>query len=491
MANLNILMSVGSILLFALWLYHPGPVEGVRRLRKNVPALLMIGLFLMHFVWLINTTDFQYAFKDIRIKLPLLIFGLVFGSTFISQRQRAYIFAALGVGLWVASLTGYYQYFFVQTNVLDHRSIVTGISHIRLSVLMVIFVAAVLYYWRAMSPVIKLLALLSVANVIFFFNLIQAATGSVLLAILTLWAVGYYASRRLSKAWNIGLTMALLAGIVAASIYTFGYYQKYFVSDESTRTLETVTALGNPYHHMPGAGYVENGHYIFINMCREELIPAWNERSNVAIDDNIPESEALIGTLTRYLTSKGLSKDRAGVYALTSEDIHNIEQGIPSIIYAQKSGLALRYHTFLFGIHTYSISGNASGLSFLQRVVYWDAAVKLIAKKPLLGTGTGDVKSAFLEIYDEMETNLEPKYRNRAHNQFLSFFVSFGILGFLYFLSLFVVPVALSRPDFLYLSFLLIAFVACLTEDTLETQAGATIFSFFYGLFASREKMKS
>jgi O-antigen ligase len=211
----------------------------------------------------------------------------------------------------------------------------------------------------------------------------------------------------------------------------------------------------------------------------------------VAIDDNIPESEALIGTLTRYLTSKGLSKDRAGVYALTSEDIHNIEQGIPSIIYAQKSGLALRYHTFLFGIHTYSISGNASGLSFLQRVVYWDAAVKLIAKKPLLGTGTGDVKSAFLEIYDEMETNLEPKYRNRAHNQFLSFFVSFGILGFLYFLSLFVVPVALSRPDFLYLSFLLIAFVACLTEDTLETQAGATIFSFFYGLFASREKMKS
>jgi hypothetical protein len=489
MANLNILMSVGSILLFLLWIYNPGPVEGFRRLRRNVPALLLIGLFLMHLIWLMNTSDFQYAFKDIRIKLPLLIFGLVFGSAVITKQQKQLVFIALGSGVWIAIITGYYHYFSHDGTLQDYRSIVTGISHIRLSVLMVILTAAIIYYWNSMPLSLRLIASLTVANILIFFNLIQAATGTIILIVLLLWSAGYYASRRMNKPVKMAFYGGLVIILAAAGLSTYGYYQRYFVSQEDTLNLARTTAQGNPYYHVLDAAYVENGHYIFINICSEEMQEAWNERSEMKILDTDDESEDRIGVLTRYLASKGLTKDRAGVEALTELDVSRIEQGIPSVIYAEKSGLELRFHTFLFGIHTYSISGNASGLSFLQRVVYWNAAVNLIAKSPILGTGTGDVKTAFLDVYDEMNTNLEPRYRNRAHNQFLTFFVSFGVLGFLYFILLFLYPIVYSRPDYLYMAFLMIAFVSCLTEDTLETQAGATIFAFFYGLFASRDAL--
>jgi O-antigen ligase len=141
----------------------------------------------------------------------------------------------------------------------------------------------------------------------------------------------------------------------------------------------------------------------------------------------------------------------------------------------------------IFGIHQYAISGNASGISFLQRMVYWQAAISLIRRHPVLGIGTGDVKKSFYDIYEEEHSNLEPQYRNRAHNQFLTFFVSFGVAGFLLFIAVFLYPLIFSRPGFLFSAFLLIAFLSCITEDTLETQAGVTFFAFFYGLFASRE----
>jgi len=102
-----------------------------------------------------------------------------------------------------------------------------------------------------------------------------------------------------------------------------------------------------------------------------------------------------------------------------------------------------------------------------------------------LGTGTGDVKAAFEAIYVENEVNLEPQYRLRAHNQYLTFWVSFGVIGFIAFLTLLVAPFAQGQMTYLYMAFMIIAFLSCLTEDTLETQAGVTFFAFFYGLFSS------
>src|SRR5690606_25046612 len=100
------------------------------------------------------------------------------------------------------------------------------------------------------------------------------------------------------------------------------------------------------------------------------------------------------------------------------------------------------------------------------------------------GVGTGDVKEEMREMHREMHPNLDERFWLRAHNQFLTFFVSFGILGFLYFIILFGYAVKVHRNYTLAVAFFAIAFMSCLTEDTIETQAGVTFFGFFFSLFS-------
>jgi hypothetical protein len=61
--------------------------------------------------------------------------------------------------------------------------------------------------------------------------------------------------------------------------------------------------------------------------------------------------------------------------------------------------------------------------------------------------------------------------------------ITFGILGVLLLTVLFY-PVLFhnKKPGFVFSSFLLIAAISMLSEDTLETQAGITFFVFLYCL---------
>jgi len=80
-----------------------------------------------------------------------------------------------------------------------------------------------------------------------------------------------------------------------------------------------------------------------------------------------------------------------------------------------------------------------------------------------------------------MNSPLSKDSRLRAHNQYLSIAVAFGIVGLVWFLITLFYPIFLcgKSKSYLYVSFLLIAIVSFLTEDTLETQAGVTFYAFF------------
>ncbi len=490
MPNLNILMSIGGLLLSALWLYSPGLVEGWKKFRKNKVAILLAGLYLLHILWLLNTSDFDYALKDMKIKLPLLIFPLIIGSVDFSERQLKIVFLALTTGVLVAIAHGTIYYFLHSDQVINFRDIVRGVSHIRFSLMAVLVYASIFYYFKELSIFFKMASILVIAAILIFFNFIQSATGFLVFVSVTLFFFAWLLRRR---RW---LLVAYASSLMVLALFTFfkisNSYQRYFTVREESLTLSDTTALGNPYTHNLEAGYVENGQYIFRQICDEELIAAWNERSKVKSSTNDSIRPSVYPLLIRYLTSLHLPKDRSGVYALSEKDISNIEEGYPSINYVEKDGLDLRLHTLLFGYHQYSISGNASGLSFFQRIVYWKAALYLISENFIFGTGSGDIKRAFETVYSEQDFSLEPQYRHRAHNQFLTFFVSFGLLGFLYFLSLFAYPLTFAgNRNFIFMAFLLIAFISCLAEDTLETQAGVTFFAFFFCLLCFRSPVSS
>jgi len=95
------------------------------------------------------------------------------------------------------------------------------------------------------------------------------------------------------------------------------------------------------------------------------------------------------------------------------------------------------------------------------------------------------VQLAFNEQYNSLPFNIDTKYQLRAHNQYLTMAITFGIFGLIYFvLTLFsglqILPYAKS---YLFLGFFIILMVSMLDEDTLETQFGVTFAAYFYFLF--------
>ncbi len=483
MPNLNLLMSIGTFLLLIFWFIDPGFKEGLKQVKHNKVAILLIGIIFMHLLWLLNTENLDYAFKDIRIKAPLLVFGLVLGSVKFSRDQIKYFFLSLSVGVWIACALAYRNYFSSDIEIFDHRNIVTGISHIRLSLIMVALVIGIVYLWKSISNVWKVYSVLVFSNVLLFFQILQSLTGVLTLGLVLIFSFFIFLQRRYGSRTTLISLVALGIILVLGIILLTNSYNAYFTPEEKISELPSATVNGNSYYHQRDVRLVENGHYIFMNLCEPEMIAAWNSRSDNHIQPG-SDISPLRDRLIRYMTSKGLKKDSLGVMQLSDDDIHNIESGYPAEVYTEKSGIPLRIHSFLFAYHVYSKTGYASGYSFFQRMVYWQTALKIAENNFLLGVGTGDVKDAFEEMYKKEDLNLDKKYWLRAHNQFLTFFVSFGVFGLAYFIFFFTEMFRVGRNSYPTLSFALLALLSCLTEDTLETQAGVAFFGFFLSLFS-------
>jgi O-antigen ligase len=100
----------------------------------------------------------------------------------------------------------------------------------------------------------------------------------------------------------------------------------------------------------------------------------------------------------------------------------------------------------------------------------------------LFGVGTGDLKKSFKEQYNRHHTKLEEKNQLRAHNQFLTFFITYGVVGGVLFFLFFFYPLVFKsiRSNPYYVVLIVIYAISFLTEDTLETQVGVTFYAFFH-----------
>jgi hypothetical protein len=484
MPNLNLFMSIGIILLLIFWFIDPGVKKGISRLTLNNPATWMAVLFLLHVVWLINTSDWTYAAKDLRIKLPLVVLALALGTIKLSRDDLKKVFVALGVGIFAATLVGYYLYFSDPMVKMDSRSMTPDISHIRLSLMIIVFIGGCLEFFREADIKWRILAAVSVLNACIFLYFLQTLTA---LAVL-FGGLGILLLRQVFIQSGMIVRIAVFASLIVVPVGLFfamkSYYSSYFELADDALPLMKETAAGNPYNHYDTL-QVENGNYLYANISELELVEAWNGRSAVRIHYDPVKSDDLMDRLTRYLTSKGLAKDRSGVESLSDVDVSNIEAGFPAVAYAEKSGLELRLHTFLHGTHLYLAKGTMQGSSFYQRFVYWQLGSTLARENFFTGVGTGDVKQSFKDAYIDYPIFIEPKFRNRAHNQYITFLVTFGVLGLAYFLAFLGFLIYRWKNHRLYLFFTIAALVSFLSEDTLETQAGVTFFAFFVGLFSA------
>ncbi|NNF01887.1 MAG: O-antigen ligase family protein [Bacteroidia bacterium] len=324
--------------------------------------------------------------------------------------------------------------------------------------------------------------------------ILQSPTGVGMFLICTVITAGILIFRSKILALKIAMVLLIIC-IPSISLYQFhSAYNELLVDVPVDKNdLEEFTVYGNKYVHYVDNSETENGNRTWIYICWDELEEVWTKRSSIDFSGEDQSGNLVKYTAVRYLTSKGLRKDAEGLSSIADSEIKKIEKGIAN---ANREGLgnfSYRIYQLVWEYRNYVNGGNPSGHSMPMRIEYWKAASGIIAGSPIIGVGTGDLPQAFSTYYEEHNSLLGEKWRRRAHNQYLSIMAAFGIVGFLCFLfALFYPGIKLGRfHDYYYLIFFIVMAISMLTEDTIESQVGVSIFAFFNSLLLFRETSES
>lgn len=482
------LMGASQFLLLATWLFTGDPVKTkLQRFFHNKTALLLVALYLLHVIGLVYTSDFQYAFKDLRVKLPILLLPIVLSSVKpLDKKLFELLMQVYVASVFIATCISFGNY--LQHHYTDVREISRFISHIRFCLNIVLVIGIIGYYLftRKGHWLEKSLQVLLIGWFLYQLYIFESISGY--LAFLGMVAAALIFIYFSKVKGTIGRVAGVI--IVVGIPLIAGFYLYRTVSSMMTppkvdiKSLDYKTAQGNLYWHDTVYYPVEQGKYVGLYLCRDEMREAWNERSTLDYDGKTLNGEQLESTLIRYMTSKDLRKDAEGVAALSDQDIRNVEQGIANYNNLMHPGVFSRLSETLFEYGQYRRRNNPNGGSLSQRIEYTRASIHLIKKHPVFGVGTGDIPNAYVQAYDELQSPLKQGFRNKAHNQYLSITVGFGILGLLIFLVSLLYPYLSSKKNrtCLYTMFLAILLVSMLPEDTIESQAGVTWFAFFNSL---------
>ncbi len=478
------LMSVSQLLLAANWLIEGNVKNKFIAFWKNKPALIISSLLLLHFVGLLYTTDFNYAFKDIRIKSPLFILPVITSTSQPLSRKVFHIVLQFFVAAAVfASFVSTLLFFdIIYLAVKQTKGISIFISHINFSVLIsvTVFIAAYFMYYSK-KVLSKIIWAIIIVWMVYFLTLLGALTGVAVLALTSFLLIIYFFVNSASNFVKYA-GWVIVIGITVTSVY----YVNWVYTDISKKEivdfkkLEKHTAHGNVYEHDSITKAYENGHLIWIYYSTYELEESWNKRSSIKIDSKKLMSNPIYNTLVRFLSSQGKRKDADAVNGLTNNEIKAIERGVVNVDYQNIGGLKTRIYETFWEIEVYKNMDDANGHSFTQRLEYWKTAIDIIKKYPIFGVGTGDVPKAFEQQYIKSNSSLAQEWRLRSHNQYLSFAVAFGLFGLLWFLITLIYPFLKLNSSFnyLYIAFFIISIISFFTDDMLETQAGVTFFAF-------------
>lgn len=492
-------MSVSQFIIGINWLISGKFSAKWNRIKQSRELKVFLLLYLIHIVGLIYTHWPQgfigpqhNALDELRIKLPLFLFPVIILSSesleFNKIRIIIMMFAASVIFSSFLSILALLQFIPIEIN--DPRDLSLFISHIRFALLVnfSVFALAYLFYRRfnQLSISSKLAYAFAILWLSVFLFILKALTGIVIFGLVNLILLFAFIWRK-KNVYSRSAATILLIGIVSFVLYTgkqlldpFIHVDKIDVSD-----LPPFSENGNKYYHFTENPLTENGHWVGLYVCPEELRSLWNKRSSIPYDSLDHKGQTLRFTLWRYLTSLNLKKDSTGMMQLDDVDIHLIEDGYSNYIFKKKFSIYPRLYQTVWEIDLYLRTGNPTGQSVSQRIEYLKAAREIINRNMLIGVGTGDVQQEFDQEYIRMNTKLSAANRHRAHNQFVTFAIQFGFLGLLMIIFAIFYPVSriANGNSFLFVLYFIIVLVSMINEDTLETQAGVTFFIFFYSLF--------
>ena len=470
-------MSLSMLLLIANFLLEANFKVAIQRIKENRLLVAVLAFYCLLMLGLSWSSDFSVGLKEIKSRLPLLAIPLIVGAReSLSTKHLQLILHFFLISLLVTSLINFLSYNGLIGNHTydDIRGMSLFGSHIRYGIVIALGTSFCIYQ-QVQAKKLLWMYLIIVSWFIFYTYYSEILTGA-LSMIMVFLATGVF----LLWIWKKSLAIITLLLFVSSAIYFSLQFTEFKIHKADLQSLPKTTANGNCYYHSNESFSEINGLPLYTFYCEKEMISEWSKVSSFPFMGDDLNEHYLRYTAVRYMTAMELTKDSVGFQQLTNTDIRAIEKG-----YTYPGQQNDHFFARIYGIrHQLINQTNPNGHSLLQRFEYWKASIHVIKKHWLIGVGTGSNQRALDQAYVELNSKLLPKNRCKSHNQFMSYFISYGILGFTFFLFLIGLIVYFSFKNHYLLGIQFIAVIAAsfLIEDTLETQFGVTIFGLFLAL---------
>lgn len=123
--------------------------------------------------------------------------------------------------------------------------------------------------------------------------------------------------------------------------------------------------------------------------------------------------------------------------------------------------------------------------SYFARLNVWVPGLDVLKDNGWLGVGIGDQQESLNASYTKHNYSAGVEFNLNMHNQYMQVMLGTGVVGLTIFLLMLGIQLvaAIKSRSLLYLSFILLFSMACLTESTLNRNKGVlffTLFSFIY-----------
>ncbi|GLU51242.1 O-antigen ligase family protein [Dyadobacter frigoris] len=118
------------------------------------------------------------------------------------------------------------------------------------------------------------------------------------------------------------------------------------------------------------------------------------------------------------------------------------------------------------------------------RLARWEVAIKLAARSPFIGYGSGSEIELLGQRFYEKKFYRSFLYKLNSHNQYISFFIKTGITGLLIYLAVLFwgFKTSLIRRDLMLFCFIAIITAVSFSENFLDVDKGIFFYSVFFSL---------
>ena len=274
------MISLSSVLLFISWLLTGRFPEKWKQLKHQPAALLIISIFFVYVIGIFFTQDMTLALYDLKktafiLVIPLCIStGPTIGYTLFRKIIVSFL-AALNLATVIALVRLIFR---DQFGIHDIWQILF-VSHIGFTFQLLLAISILIYELYNNSSIQKSLRNILIADILYliaFLFILKSLTGLATFALLLIIHLIFIIRKIRIRKWKL-LAVVMLPLMILGGFAYVGWCIHHFYDIEQVdlSRLPQKTQNGHLYQHDIANKVLENGHYMGLYVCEEELQKSW------------------------------------------------------------------------------------------------------------------------------------------------------------------------------------------------------------------------